>query len=200
MPITRSFIFLPYPETQEFVNVGVVLMCADERFFDFRIETRRRDRVTGFFPELGPAVFIQGRRDFGQELQRVRRLLTDPKAGDADALAFGGSAFRGDVSGTRQAPRGTVPFWAGRDCLVRESTRGTGPSVCSLCRAAIAPARGLSRDRYGSRLTERFRVHDIVTYRLERLGNDEYHVLFPFVRRHGRHSPRRAGHQTSRSG
>ena len=54
--------FLPYPETQEFVNIGVVLMCPELRWFDYRTETRRRDRVTGFFPELNPAVFLQGWR------------------------------------------------------------------------------------------------------------------------------------------
>ena len=44
--------FLPYPETEEFVNIGVVMACPETGTFDFRIETRRRERITGFFPEL----------------------------------------------------------------------------------------------------------------------------------------------------
>ncbi len=40
--------FLPYPETEEFVNVGVILACPETRTIDYMLETRRRDRITGF--------------------------------------------------------------------------------------------------------------------------------------------------------
>ena len=38
--------FLPYPETGEFVNVGVILFCPQLGFFDFKIETHRSRRAT----------------------------------------------------------------------------------------------------------------------------------------------------------
>ncbi len=44
--------FLPYPETEEFVNIGVVLACPQTGLFDYTLEKRRRDRITHFFPEM----------------------------------------------------------------------------------------------------------------------------------------------------
>ena len=32
--------FLPYPETQEFANVGVVLACPESGYFGFKLEKR----------------------------------------------------------------------------------------------------------------------------------------------------------------
>lgn len=63
--------FRPYPETEEFVNIGVVMACPQAGFFDFKIETKRRDRITHFFPELNTDVFLYGRRDFVREMKRV---------------------------------------------------------------------------------------------------------------------------------
>ncbi len=67
--------FLPYRETGEFVNVGVVLFCREARLFDVALETEKRQRVTDFFPELDPELFTTGRRGFFEELRRVKQLL-----------------------------------------------------------------------------------------------------------------------------
>ena len=67
--------FMPYAETEEFVCIGVVLICPITGYFGYRLENKRRDRVTGFFPELAPDVFIRGRRIFEQHLQHAHRLL-----------------------------------------------------------------------------------------------------------------------------
>lgn len=44
--------FRPHIETEEFANVGIVLVAPEINYFDFRIETRRVGRYTGFFEEL----------------------------------------------------------------------------------------------------------------------------------------------------
>lgn len=67
--------FLPYRETGEFVNVGVVLFCREAGYFDVALETHDVGRVIAFFPELAPKVFIMGCQAFVEELQRVKRLL-----------------------------------------------------------------------------------------------------------------------------
>ena len=80
--------FLPYPETGEFVNLGIALACPDLHWFDYRLETRRQDRITGFFPELQQAkeAFIEGRKLIGDELKRIRALLT--AGGEETQLRF----------------------------------------------------------------------------------------------------------------
>jgi hypothetical protein len=49
--------FCPYPETDEFVNIGIVLSCPATGFLDFRRTRTRLARVSDFFPELDAALF-----------------------------------------------------------------------------------------------------------------------------------------------
>ncbi len=79
--------FLPYPETGEFVNLGIAMGCPDLHWFDFRLETRRVDRITGFFPELkhNKEAFVEGRKLFKAEMDRMHAMLND---GDETQLRF----------------------------------------------------------------------------------------------------------------
>lgn len=54
--------FLPYAETQEFANVGIVLACPETGYFGFRLEIRHTRRFTDFFKELCPRVSPGHRR------------------------------------------------------------------------------------------------------------------------------------------
>ena len=67
--------FMPYPETEEFVCVGVVLFCQAANYFDYKLEMKRRGRVLGFFPELDANILLRGRLIFEQQLRHVRKLL-----------------------------------------------------------------------------------------------------------------------------
>jgi Protein of unknown function (DUF3037) len=64
--------FMPYPETGEFANVGVVVMSPEARYFGFQFIERRVARVTAFFEELDPTVYRNAQRAFIDELTRLR--------------------------------------------------------------------------------------------------------------------------------
>jgi len=64
--------FMPYPETGEFANVGVVLMSPEARFFSYRFNERRVARVHAFFDELDPNIYQKAQDLFTQELTRIR--------------------------------------------------------------------------------------------------------------------------------
>lgn len=64
--------FLPYPETGEFVNLGVVVHCADLGFLGVELERRKISRVTNFFPELVKDQFKTAQAAIWAELERVR--------------------------------------------------------------------------------------------------------------------------------
>jgi hypothetical protein len=66
--------FLPYLETGEFANVGIVMLCPDAGFFDFKLLTRVR-RITAFFEELDSGIYRRAANDFKQELKRIRAWL-----------------------------------------------------------------------------------------------------------------------------
>lgn len=65
--------FQPYPETGEFANLGIVMLCNNGLFLQ-RSETRQRQRITHFFDKLPAEVFTQARREFLAELRRVVKL------------------------------------------------------------------------------------------------------------------------------
>ena len=65
--------FLPYAETEEFANVGVLLHAPDAGVFVFRLEDKWR-RVGAFFDTLDRRVFNAARKEFEDELRRVQTL------------------------------------------------------------------------------------------------------------------------------
>lgn len=78
--------FLPYAETGEFANVGVVLLCPERGFFGFRLQNARRTkRITGFFERLDRAVYVRAQGLFEQELARVKTILDNEVFPRADA-------------------------------------------------------------------------------------------------------------------
>lgn len=66
--------FLPYMETGEFANVGIVMLCPDADFFEFKLLARVR-RITAFFEELDSGIYRRAANDFKQELKRIRNWL-----------------------------------------------------------------------------------------------------------------------------
>jgi len=61
--------FQPYPETGEFVCVGVVLLCQENNYLNYKLETKKRDRITAFFPEMKSIIFTKGRTAFEEYLR-----------------------------------------------------------------------------------------------------------------------------------
>lgn len=177
--------FLPYPETQEFVNIGVVLMCPQLRWFDYRIETRRRDRVTGFFPELNVATFIQGRRDFELELRRLKKLLN--AAPVARQMEFG--VAQADFVGIFNEivrPRESILRFGQIGTVLAEDP---GAEINRLFKYYIerqfAQHEDFQEKIMERHLNEIFRARQMGMFKPARLGDEEYHINMPFVRRIG---------------
>ena len=66
--------FLPYLETGEFANVGIVMLCPDAGFFEFKLLKHVR-RITAFFEELDAGIYRRAANDFKLELKRIRNWL-----------------------------------------------------------------------------------------------------------------------------
>lgn len=71
--------FLPYPETGEFANVGVVISCPETGYFDFKLQSRRYSRITDFFAELDSKVYLESVKLFRNELDRIKKQLNAQK-------------------------------------------------------------------------------------------------------------------------
>ena len=60
--------FMPYPETGEFANVGVVVAVPQKNLFAYQLETKRSVRLTQFFHHLDRKVFIAAIKALNEEL------------------------------------------------------------------------------------------------------------------------------------
>lgn len=67
--------FAPYVETEEFANVGVLLIAPEHNYFQFKLEKRRYGRITRFFDELNPALYREALHALETELERIQALL-----------------------------------------------------------------------------------------------------------------------------
>lgn len=70
--------FQPYPETGEFANLGIVMLCNDGTFLH-KLETRHHARITNFFTKLERSVLTSARKAMGEELARIQKLMDDHK-------------------------------------------------------------------------------------------------------------------------
>jgi len=70
--------FIPFIETGEFANVGVVMFAPGVRFFGFKLLGNRFARVTNFFEGLDAKVFKASINDFRNELERLSAILKQP--------------------------------------------------------------------------------------------------------------------------
>ena len=69
--------FQPYPETQEFANIGIVLYAPQSRTFAFRLlAANRHGRVTQFFDTLDKATFQNAVMIVRSELKRIQSMIT----------------------------------------------------------------------------------------------------------------------------
>lgn len=79
--------FAPYRETGEFANAGVVLVCPETGFFDFKLQTRRTKRITDFFDELPRSFYLRAVKAMEDELRRLAGLAAQaPSHGRAEML------------------------------------------------------------------------------------------------------------------
>ncbi len=169
--------FLPYRETGEFVNVGVVLFCREAGFFDVALETQRRRRVTDFFPELDRELFSTGRQTFNQELRRVTQLLRadNHELANEDRLSIFRELVRPRESVFRFSEMGTV--------LAEDPGQKLADLFDRFVNRQFAKAREYQETVMAHRLTEVLRANELMRhYRLnQKVGNDEFHVLLPVV-------------------
>lgn len=175
--------FLPYPETEEFANVGVVLMCPRLGYFDFRLETRRRDRVTAFFPELPPRLFPFGRKEMRAELARVQKLLEKWSGGKENQIICDtGVPYFQDVFRNLTRPREAVfRFSSVGTVMAANPTAELERLFGHFVERQFAQHLDYQEKVMTERVARTLREFHVVGYRAEALGNEDYRVTMPFV-------------------
>lgn len=78
--------FLPYPETGEFANIGVVAYCPEMRWCGWAGDDQDVQRVTQFFPGVTAAAYLRQKEEITAEIERVCALVentTDRRLGNS---------------------------------------------------------------------------------------------------------------------
>jgi hypothetical protein len=164
---------LPQADAGEFVNIGVVLACPQQRRFEFRL-IRRYARVTRFFEEFAGDLFRRVRAEVHAELEHIRNTLL---AGPADPKAI--TALMNDLA----RPRESLIRYAPLRTLL---TADPEADLERLFRRYVQPdAQDVQQRR--DELVERA-VRGVLmqqnlraAFAADDIGTDDYHVRFPFV-------------------
>ncbi|MGI9274583.1 MAG: DUF3037 domain-containing protein [Endozoicomonas sp.] len=69
--------FMPYPETGEFANVGVIAVVPGQNHFAFQLELTRYGRLTKFFKHLDHRVFTQSIKHLHEELLYLEEAVSN---------------------------------------------------------------------------------------------------------------------------
>ena len=188
--------FLPYPETGEFVNVGVLLACPQTGFFGYLIETRRRARVYDFFPELHREIYATGLQSFKDQLRYFNAQVGVPPQ-DAEPLLVPldkNAAHLAFAALTR--PREALfRFGPPSTVLTDDPAAKLNALFDHYVRRQFAQDKVFQEEVMNLRLEKMLADHHLAHFyeTAVRLGNEDYHVTVPFVHRNPyTHTPNRA--------
>lgn len=163
--------FLPYPETGEFVNIGVVLL-ANNGEFHFQLD-RTRQRVTRFFKTLDHKIYLRARDEVRAELTRLEHFFAERKGEINVAI----STFRHLIH-----PRETMMRFSEPGSIGTESIKKT---LAELYEHYVNHS--FATKEYQERVLER-QLGSLLSvanlkqrYKEQKLGTKQYEVRFPFV-------------------
>ena len=172
--------FMPFVETGEFGNVGIVLFSPTARYFGFKLLGQRYSRITNFFEQLDTKLFRASMHATQAELQRVSDMLkglgTDRrlKALDREAAV---SVWQ-EILKPRES---MVRFSDSRLAMAGDPQTKLGELY------AYYVERNFATKEYQEKLMERGvrsflkEAHLHEAFHEHRIGNEEYNAVFPFV-------------------
>ena len=167
--------FVPYVETEEFANVGVVMICPETGFFDFKLQTRRWGRITAFFDELPSAVYRRALKVLQDELVRIKEMAE---------LARGAQSQREIFEALVHPREAIVRFGQERVLLTDDPLAELDRQFEHYVERTFATPEYVEK-----KIEKRLKaLLDQVTspqcaFKPERIGNDDYYANFPLVQK-----------------
>lgn len=176
--------FRPYPESGEFVNVGVVASCPQTGELAFKVEKKKFARVTHFFPELDRKIYKVGLQTLVEELERLQTkwgkqaMLHRPTT--PEEIKQEVARFRDLVR-----PRETLfRFSDIRTLLCPDLAKGVQDLFDRYVERMFAQAPEYQEIVMQRRLGRWLKEWDVNhLFRQTQVGSDAFHVTFPFVRK-----------------
>lgn len=166
--------FMPYIETREFANVGIILICPKTGFFNYKLENKYQ-RLSKFFKYFDAKIYKQALLSFSDELERIKDNLEKSQKNNPEIL------------------RALFDHLARpRDAIICTSDVGvtTGMSEqIELDRLfSYYAEHSFAKEQHEELLTKQIQnmIKDIQTpfpFVQTKIGNDEYYANFPMVQK-----------------
>ena len=174
--------FLPYAETGEFANVGVVLACPATGYFGARLmPTKKTGRITGFFEQLDKRIYREAMGYLKEELDRVGALVRERGT-------TGHQGFVQQMFGGLTRPREALLRFGETRVILAEQPQDTLDKLF-----ATVVERDFADKAYHDQILirgvrEALRKANLRDYFQEGdIGNEDLHIHVPFVhKREGR--------------
>ncbi|PSF10433.1 DUF3037 domain-containing protein [Marinobacter halophilus] len=115
--------FMPYVETGEFANVGILLWIPKQKTLLFKLLRRKYGRITQFFEELDKQVYLKAMADLDTELHRIEGLLKEGAVVTANPnLEYG---FHKGIFEEIIRPRETIVRFSEQRAILSENPKET---------------------------------------------------------------------------
>lgn len=165
--------FQPYPETGEFINIGIALVTNSGEFF-FRVEQTKSKRVTDFFYTLDKFIFTQARQELINELGRVKAIVDCAQDTKKTALHF----FKVLIS-----PRETmVRFSEPGTMLIEDGEQAVNMLFDYYVNLSFA-TKEYQQQNLEKQICQILECANLKkAYKEARIGTDSYSIRFPFVK------------------
>ncbi len=173
--------YMPFIETEEFANIGIVLLAPQANYFGFKLLDRRYARITKFFDDIDAKMFKAVTANLKHELTRVADIIQQhEKDGRLRRNNFANSIFA-EVVRTRE---GIARVGETRVVL----TENPEAKLNELFQFYVK--RNFDNKEYREAVLERdvkellFRAHIVDKFSARKVGGADYEVAFPFVQTH----------------
>lgn len=172
--------FMPYIETGEFANVGILLWAPKTCYLGFKLLRKKHARITQFFEELDRAVYLKTMANLDAELCRVQGMLKGQIAefGDNDReYGFHRGLFQELIR-----PRETIVRFSEQRAVLAENPEQT---LAELYKYYVG--RNFVTPEYQETILERgikklLEQRDLAKrFTKRRIEDQLYRVTFPFV-------------------
>ena len=166
---------VPYTETGEFANIGVVLTCPQTGYFDFLLQNRRSKRVTQFFDALDRRFYLRAVKTIEEELFRLKNAthrIHDSSKADALRTMF---------TGLVQPREAIVRFSTARVLLTSDPARALEEKFDHYVDHSFATPEYVEHTM-NERLRDMLRGLSLpAQFKPARIGNEDVNAKFDFV-------------------
>lgn len=177
--------FLPYRETEEFVNIGVLVLCEELGYLGFLLEKKKTTRITDFFDELDAAVYRQGVKAIESEIKRLSPRVNDSV--DGCLSISGGAPNLSSAFNFLVRPRKTLFCFSNvRVAMTSDPVAKLKELFANYVRRQFAQTKEYQEKLMRDAIQDQLRSWQLSNlYQQLDLGTSIYRMKFPFVHQSG---------------